>query len=128
VPEGRGTGSAIVICPGGGYAHLALDYEGAQVAQWLNSIGVAAFVLQYRLGPRYHHPIELGDAQRAIRTVRAKAAQYRVLPDRIGIMAFPPAATWHPPPPPISIPATRWPPTPSTAFPAAPISPCWPTP
>jgi acetyl esterase/lipase len=88
VPEGRGTGTAVVICPGGGYQHLALDHEGAQVAQWLNSIGVAAFVLQYRLGPRYHHPIELGDAQRAIRTVRAKAAQYRVLPDRIGIMGF----------------------------------------
>jgi len=88
VPEGRGTGSAIVVCPGGGYQHLALDHEGAQVAQWLNSIGVAAFVLQYRLGPRYHHPIELGDAQRAIRTVRAKAAAYRVLPDRVGIMGF----------------------------------------
>ena len=88
VPEGRGTGTAIVVCPGGGYAHLALDHEGVQIAQWLNSIGVAAFVLQYRLGPRYHHPIELGDAQRAIRTVRANAARYRVLPDRIGIMGF----------------------------------------
>ena len=88
VPEGRGTGSAIVVCPGGGYQHLALDHEGSQVAQWLNSIGVAAFVLQYRLGPRYHHPIELGDAQRAIRTVRNRAAAYRVFPDRIGIMGF----------------------------------------
>ena len=88
VPEGRGTGTAIVVCPGGGYAHLALDHEGSQVAQWLNSIGIAAFVLQYRLGPRYHHPIELGDAQRAVRTVRARAARYRVLPDRVGIMGF----------------------------------------
>jgi acetyl esterase/lipase len=88
LPEGLGTGTAIVVCPGGGYQHLALDHEGTQVARWLNSIGVAAFVLQYRLGPRYHHPIELGDAQRAIRTVRARAAQYRVLPDRIGIMGF----------------------------------------
>jgi acetyl esterase/lipase len=88
VPEGRGTGTAVVVCPGGAYAHLASDHEGAQVAQWLNSLGVAAFVLQYRLGPRYHHPIELGDAQRAIRTVRAKAAEYRVLPDRVGIMGF----------------------------------------
>jgi len=86
----RGTGSAIVICPGGGYAHLALDYEGAQVAQWLNSIGVAAFVLQYRLGPRYHHPIELGDAQRAIRTVRAKAAQYACCRTASASWAFPP--------------------------------------
>jgi acetyl esterase/lipase len=88
VPEGRGTGTAIVVCPGGAYMHLALDHEGAQIAQWLNSIGVAAFVLQYRLGPRYRHPIELGDAQRAIRTVRARAAANRVLPDRIGIMGF----------------------------------------
>jgi len=88
VPEGRGTGTAVVVCPGGGYAHLASDHEGVQVAQWLNSLGVSAFVLQYRLGPRYHHPIELGDAQRAIRTVRSKAAEYRVLPDRVGIMGF----------------------------------------
>src|SRR5262249_15945413 len=49
---------------------------------------VAAFVLKYRLGPKYHHPVELGDAQRAIRTVRAKAAQFRVFPDRDGIMGF----------------------------------------
>jgi acetyl esterase/lipase len=88
VPEGRGTGTAVVVCPGGGYAHLASDHEGVQVARWFNSLGVAAFVLQYRLGPRYHHPIELGDAQRAIRNVRARAAEYRVLQDRIGIMGF----------------------------------------
>ena len=88
VQEGRGTGTAVVVCPGGGYQFLAMDHEGAQIARWLNSIGIAAFVLQYRLGPRYHHPIELGDAQRAIRTVRARAAEYRVLPDRIGIMGF----------------------------------------
>jgi acetyl esterase/lipase len=63
-------------------------YEGSQIATWLNSLGVTAFVLKYRLGPRYHHPIELGDAQRAIRTVRAQAGQYRVRPDHIGIMGF----------------------------------------
>jgi acetyl esterase/lipase len=88
VPAGRGTGTAVVICPGGGYVNLSMDLEGSQIARWLNSIGVTAFVLKYRLGPRYHHPIELGDAQRAIRTVRAKAAQYRVLPNRVGIMGF----------------------------------------
>lgn len=88
VPAGRGTGTAVVVCPGGGYRNLAMDHEGDQVAKWLNSIGVSAFVLKYRLGPKYHHPIELGDAQRAIRTVRAKAAEYRVMPDRIGIMGF----------------------------------------
>ena len=65
-----------------------MDKEGDQVARWLNSIGVTSFVLKYRLGPKYRHPAELNDAQRAIRTVRQKAAEYRVLPDRIGIMGF----------------------------------------
>src|SRR5579883_2619975 len=85
---GRGAGTAVVVCPGGGYSHLAMDHEGDQVARWLNSLGVAAFVLKYRLGPKYHHPVELGDAQRAIRTVRARAEAYRVMPDRVGIMGF----------------------------------------
>lgn len=88
VPPGRGTGTAVIVCPGGSYVHLATDKEGDQVAHWLNSLGVAAFVLKYRLGPKYHHPIELGDAQRAIRTVRYKASEYRLAPDRIGIMGF----------------------------------------
>lgn len=88
VPAGRGTGTAVVVCPGGGYVNLSMDLEGSQIARWLNSIGVTAFVLKYRLGPRYRHPIELGDAQRAIRTVRAKAARYRVLPNRVGIVGF----------------------------------------
>jgi acetyl esterase/lipase len=88
VPAGHGTGTAVVVCPGGGYVNLAMDHEGDQIARWLNSIGVTAFVLKYRLGPRYRHPIELGDAQRAIRTVRAKAGQFRVMPDRVGIMGF----------------------------------------
>jgi len=88
VPAGKGTGTAIVVCPGGGYSHLSTDKEGDQIAHWLNSLGVSAFVLKYRLGPKYHHPIELSDAQRAIRTVRAKASEYRLLPDRIGIMGF----------------------------------------
>lgn len=88
VPAGKGTGTAVVVCPGGGYLHLATDKEGDQIARYLNSIGVSAFVLKYRLGPKYRHPIELGDAQRAIRTVRAKAAEYRIMPDRVGIMGF----------------------------------------
>ena len=82
------TGTGIVVCPGGAYGALASNHEGRQVANWLNSLGIAAFVLKYRLGPRYHHPIELGDAQRAIRMVRAHAAEYGVAPDRIGIMGF----------------------------------------
>jgi acetyl esterase/lipase len=88
VPAGRGTGAAVIVCPGGGYGGLSMDKEGDQIARWLNSLGVTSFVLKYRLGPKYHHPVELGDAQRAIRTVRSKAAEYRLLPDRIGIMGF----------------------------------------
>ena len=88
VPQGKGTGTAVIVCPGGGYEHLSMDKEGSEIARWLNSVGVSAFVLKYRLGPKYRHPVELGDAQRAIRTVRQKAADYRVMPDRIGIMGF----------------------------------------
>ena len=87
-PHGISTGTAVIICPGGGYQHLAMDKEGEQPALWLNSLGVAAFVLKYRLGPKYHHPNELMDAQRAIRTVRSRAAEYGLRPDRIGIMGF----------------------------------------
>jgi acetyl esterase/lipase len=62
--------------------------EGSDVAAWLNARGVAAFVLKYRLGPKYHSPIELGDAQRALRTVRANAAEYGIAADRIGMWGF----------------------------------------
>jgi len=79
---------AVIICPGGGYTNLASNHEGRQVANYLNSLGMAAFVLRYRLGPRYHHPIELGDAQRAIRLVRSRAADWRLDPARIGILGF----------------------------------------
>ena len=64
-PAGRGVGTAVIVCPGGGYGGLSMDKEGDQIAKWLNSLGVTAFVLKYRLGPKYHHPVELGDAQRA---------------------------------------------------------------
>jgi acetyl esterase/lipase len=67
---------------------LAMDDEGREIAEWLNARGVAAFVLRYRLGPRYHHPVELGDAQRALRLVRFHAAEYGVAPDKIGIWGF----------------------------------------
>ncbi len=82
------TGTAVVVAPGGGYGMLASNHEGRQVANWFNSMNVTAFVLKYRLGPRYHHPIELGDAQRAIRLVRSRAAEFGFQPDRIGIMGF----------------------------------------
>jgi acetyl esterase/lipase len=84
----KATGTAVVVCPGGGYVALAMDHEGKQVAEWLNNLGIAAFVLKYRLGPKYHHPIELGDAQRAIRIVRTRAKEFGVNADRIGIMGF----------------------------------------
>lgn len=80
--------TAVVVAPGGGYRALAMNHEGRLVANYLNSLGLAAFVLKYRLGPKYHHPVELGDAQRAIRTVRARAAEWHIAPDRIGIMGF----------------------------------------
>ena len=80
--------TAVIVCPGGGYGALAANHEGRQVANYLNSLGIAAFVLKYRLGPRYHHPVEIGDAQRAIRTVRAKAGEWNITPNQIGIMGF----------------------------------------
>ena len=82
------SGAAIIVAPGGGYGALASNHEGRQVANLLNAAGITTFVLKYRLGPRYHHPIELGDAQRAIRLVRARAKEFGVAPDRIGIMGF----------------------------------------
>lgn len=88
LPASNPTGSAVIVAPGGGYVNLAMDYEGYDVARWLNDHGVAAFVLKYRLGPAYQDPIELGDAKRAIRTVRAKAATYGIAPDHIGMWGF----------------------------------------
>ncbi len=79
---------AVIVFPGGGYEWLATNHEGRQVANWLNSAGITAFVVRYRLGPRYHHPVQLGDAQRAIRLVRARAIEFGVLPDKIGVMGF----------------------------------------
>ena len=81
-------GTSVIIAPGGSYRFLADNHEGRQVANWFNSMGITAFVLRYRLGPRYHHPIELGDAQRAIRLVRSRAVEFGVATDRLGIMGF----------------------------------------
>ena len=87
-PNTTGPMTAVIIAPGGSYRSLSMNNEGRSPANYLNSLGIAAFVLRYRLGPQYHHPIELGDAQRAIRTVRARAAEWHIAPDRIGIMGF----------------------------------------
>src|SRR5439155_1199665 len=73
-------GTAVVVCPGGGYGTLALDHEGRQIAEWLNGLGVAGCVLKYRLGPRYRHPAPLQDAARALRYVRSHAAELPLPP------------------------------------------------
>ena len=87
-PADKANGCAVVVCPGGGYGHLAVDHEGKQIAEFLNSLGVSACMLKYRLAPRYKHPAPLQDAQRAIRTVRARAAEWKIDPKRVGIMGF----------------------------------------
>jgi acetyl esterase/lipase len=82
----KASGSAMVICPGGGYGGLA-GHEGKDYALWFNEQGIAAFVLKYRLGSAgYRHPIMLQDASRAVRTVRANAAAWGINPKRIGII------------------------------------------
>ena len=88
VSEEHAPGPAVIVLPGGSYEWLATNHEGRQIANWLNAIGITAFVLKYRLGPKYHHPVELGDAQRAIRMVRARAKEFAVFPDKIGVMGF----------------------------------------
>ena len=87
-PAGRANGTAVVVFPGGGYQNLAMDHEGLQVARWLTSLGVTAFVSRYRLGPRYQHPAMLQDAQRALRIVRARAKEWGVDTARIGVLGF----------------------------------------
>jgi acetyl esterase/lipase len=82
----KASGAAMVICPGGGYAHLS-ESEGKEYALWLSANGIAGYVLKYRLGSSgYHHPSMLEDAARAMRLVRANAAEWKVDPKRIGII------------------------------------------
>ena len=83
-----GNGAAVIVIPGGGYAVVAADHEGKAVAEWLNTLGVSAFVLQYRLGPRYRHPAPMQDVQRAIRIVRSRAPEWKLDPTRIGVLGF----------------------------------------
>ena len=82
----KASGAAMVICPGGGYGGLA-NHEGEHYARWFNEQGIAGFVLKYRLGSAgYRHPVMLQDAARALRTVRAKASEWKLDPKRIGII------------------------------------------
>jgi acetyl esterase/lipase len=89
--EARDTGSAVVIFPGGGYRILALDLEGTEICHWLNSLGITAVLLKYRVpepagAPRYTEPLQ--DAQRAVSLVRSHARDWKLNPDRIGVLGF----------------------------------------
>ena len=88
LPAKNTTKTGVLIAPGGGYQRLSMKHEGEDVALWLSKQGVAAFVLKYRLGPVYHHPIELGDAQRALRLVRSRAPDLGIAPDHLGMWGF----------------------------------------
>jgi acetyl esterase/lipase len=87
-PADKATGAAVVVCPGGGYGALAKGHEGHDVGIFFNSLGVSAFILTYRIAPKYHHPCPLMDVQRAIRMVRARADEWKVDPARIGVLGF----------------------------------------
>ena len=87
--EPQATVPVVVVCPGGGYGGLAFDHEGHQIARWYNDHGIAAVIVDYRhRGKGYGHPAPLLDAQRAIRTVRAKADEWKLNAGQVGIMGF----------------------------------------
>ena len=87
--KGNETDTAVVVCPGGGYHGLANGHEGHEIGEWFSSLGVTAIILDYRrANGGYKHPVPLMDAQRAIRTVRARASKLKVDPKKIGIMGF----------------------------------------
>lgn len=99
---GDGPHPAFLVCPGGGYGGLANGHEGHDIGTFCQQNGISAFILTYRIAPRYHHPAPMLDAQRALRTVRARAAEWHVDPTRIGVMGFSAGghlastlATWH---------------------------------
>jgi acetyl esterase/lipase len=85
---GDGTHTAVIVLPGGGYTSLVTDGEGSQEAHWLNDHGISAYVLTYRLGPRYLYPAAMLDGLEAVRFVRAHATAWHVRPDAIGVWGF----------------------------------------
>lgn len=92
-PKEKATGVAVVVLPGGGHSNLAITHEGYNVGEWFASHGIAAFVVKYRLArePESTYKIDveaLADTQRAIRTVRARAKEWNVNPDAVGVMGF----------------------------------------
>jgi len=85
----KNCGTAIVVCPGGGYGGLAMDHEGKQIGEWLNSQGITALICDYRhRGKGYGHPAPLHDVQRAIRTARSRAKELGIEPNKIGVLGF----------------------------------------
>jgi acetyl esterase/lipase len=86
--SGPGLRTAVIVCPGGGYTHLAYEKEGTRIAEWLNLRGITAFVLTYRLSPRYRYPAPILDGERAVRWVRSHAREFGIAPDRIGMWGF----------------------------------------
>lgn len=88
-PAANPNGAAVIVFPGGGYSELSTSHEGTVPAQWLAGKGVSAFMVKYRLGSNnYHHPVEMWDAQRAVRWVRANAAKYGIDTARVGVLGF----------------------------------------
>ncbi len=82
-------GVGVVICPGGGYGGLAMGHEGHEIAQWLNSLGISAFICDYRhRGKGYGHPAPSQDAMRALRIVRSRAEEFQLDPQKIGVIGF----------------------------------------
>lgn len=80
----KNTGAALLICPGGGYARLAINHEGHEIAKWLAAEGINAAVLKYRM-PNGHHEVPLSDAKQAMRIIRTQAAEWDVNPQKIGV-------------------------------------------
>jgi acetyl esterase/lipase len=90
-PADKDTGAAVVVCPGGGYSILAMNLEGTEICEWLNSIGVTGVLLKYRVSARRGEPREaapLQDVQRAIGMVRHRAGEWKIDPNRIGVLGF----------------------------------------
>lgn len=88
-PANNNTGAAFLILPGGGFTNRVIDTEGIQIAKFLNQHGIAGFVLRYRIGPTYPtRDISTLDGHRGMRFIRAHAAEYKVSPDRIGVIGF----------------------------------------
>jgi acetyl esterase/lipase len=89
LPKSESPTSALVICPGGGYGHLAMGHEGHEIAEWANRLGMAAIICDYRHnGKGYQHPAPMQDAQRAIRLTRANAKEWNIDASRVGVIGF----------------------------------------